>query len=81
MQNLVGETCMMWESRTLSQSRCVTSDGVVLQTRLALPGTVIIQTARMVRRADPGPETAYHVPAGVTVQQVATMNELPGVGR
>jgi hypothetical protein len=80
MQNLAGETCMMWESRTLQQSRCVTVDGITLQTRLTLPGAAIVHTARSVRRGDGGPEEAYRVPNGVAVQEVPTMKDLPGVG-
>jgi hypothetical protein len=81
MQNLAGETCLMWESRQLSQSRCVTIDGITLQTRLNIPGNAIVQTASAVRRGDPGPESAYMVPPGMTVQQVQSLTELPGVGR
>jgi hypothetical protein len=81
MQNLAGETCVMWEARPLSQSRCVTPDGITLQTRLNIPGNAIVQTAVAVRRGDPGPESAYMVPPGMNVRQVQSITELPGVGR
>jgi hypothetical protein len=81
MQNLAGETCLMWESRRLAQSRCVTADGIALQTRLMLPGATVVQTAQTVRRREPGPDAAYMVPVGTAVPNVQSLTELPGVGR
>jgi hypothetical protein len=81
MQNIAGETCMIWESQRLSQTRCMTQDGIALETRVNAQGVNIVQTASSVRRGDPGPETAFAVPAGVQVPEVKSMNELPGAGR
>jgi hypothetical protein len=80
MQNIAGETCMVWENRTLQGTRCVTNDGVLLQARLNRPNAMLTQTARAVRRGDAGPNEAYVVPAGVTVTEVKSMAELPGFG-
>jgi hypothetical protein len=80
MQNIAGETCMVWENRTLQGTRCVTNDGVLLQARLNRPNAMLTQTARTVRRGDAGPNEAYAVPAGVTVTEVKSMAELPGFG-
>jgi hypothetical protein len=81
MQTFLGETCLVWESQQLMQSRCVTPDGINLQTRITLPGATTVQTVRTIRRGDPGPESAYSVPQGTQVMPVASMRELPGVGR
>jgi hypothetical protein len=72
---------MIWESQRLSQTRCMTQDGIALETRVNAQGVNIVQTASSVRRGDPGPETAFAVPAGVQVPEVKSMNELPGAGR
>jgi hypothetical protein len=80
MQNIAGETCMVWENKQFSLNQCATQDGIVLETRQTIQGATMIKTATAVRRGDPGPETAYSVPAGVQVQDVRSLNDLP-VGR
>ena len=78
VQTVAGERCTLWRSDTLAQTRCVTDDGIVLETRTMAGGTVV-QRAREVRRGDAGPDSVYAAPAGVVVVPVKSMDELPGV--
>ena len=80
MQNLAGESCMVWENKQFGLTQCMTQDGIALDTRQTLQGATIVKIATAVRRGDPGPESAYAVPAGVQVQDVKSANELPGPG-
>lgn len=80
MQNHAGEACAVWESTQLSQTRCVTPDGISLRIQIGTPGAGVEQMARSVSRGDPGPDNFYRVPEGVDITPVNTLNQLPGLG-
>jgi len=80
MENYAGEACMVWESSQLSQTRCVTPDGIAVHMRIAAQGVEIERTAQSVARGEPGPDSVYAPPDGVNVAPVASMNLLPGLG-
>lgn len=81
MDQIAGEPCMVWDSSALSQTRCVSADGIALRVHLAVPGADITQTAIKVSRGDPGPGAVYAVPTGIAIAPVSGMGALPGVGR
>ena len=80
MQNYAGEACTVWESAQLSQTRCVTPDGISVRIQIGSPGAGVEQMAQSISRGDPGPEHFYRVPEGVDITPVNALNQLPGLG-
>lgn len=77
-ETVAGENCEVWKNAQLGQEICVTSDALTLRNSVAMMGMNFSQTAKEVRRGDPGPDEAYTVPEGFTQTQTPDLGQIMG---
>lgn len=68
-----GESCELWtQTQGLAITFCITSDGLSLYSQASVGGmtaTRTTRTATTLKRGDGGPDSAYKVPAGISVSE------------
>lgn len=65
-----GEPCDVWtQTQGFAITLCITSDGLTLYSQTNVGGMIAKRTATAFKRGDGGPDSAYKVPAGMSVSE------------
>lgn len=79
-KTIAGEVCAVWQIPQLSQTHCITEDGLALEIASAMMGMQMSQVATEVRRGDGGADEAFSL-EGVTVNELALPPGMMGMPR
>jgi hypothetical protein len=64
------ESCEVWtQTQGFAITFCITSDGLSLYSQTSVGGMTATRTATTLKRGDGGPDSAYKVPAGISVSE------------